>query len=140
MNDLATWVQNGLISLAALGSCVAYIHNRTDALRKRSEEDLGKMKTELEQAISSERAEREEHISIERSERRREIDRVGKAIEALAGVPGAIALVAQSVDNLGKRFDDNKAEQSRASDEVKHAVRGLDQKLTALAVGGRTHG
>lgn len=127
IGDLATWVQTGVTILVFLGGIVAYIHNRTDSLRRKAESDLASAKEEITRETS-------EMIAAEREERRREVDRLEKAILSMQGLPAQVSKVAQSVEHLSERFGDNKAEQARAVDEIKHTVREIFSKVDGLAV------
>ncbi len=105
-------------SLAAFG----YIESR---LRSVTEKAEGK--------VAAEAGRLERLVIAEREERRREYDRIGRAMEAFTVTTGEMGKVAISVEHLAEGLKAHAALTDRNIDEVKHSIRNLDQKMTALA-------
>jgi hypothetical protein len=141
MVDIPAWLQG----LSALGALAAVIWGGIEMR-------VAKAHKSVHTRLDNEVADIKDLINSESTERKRDVERIDGELVGIADlrsglsrleatvagafekVTGASALIGAHVEALATRFADFKTASDKSSDEIKHAVRGLQSQVQDIAV------
>jgi len=132
VGEITDWIGLGLTSLGMAMAGAVYVQNEIKNLRDKTEARMVEQKKELKTQHAEDLARVERAVDEERTERRRELDRMEKTIEGFADVASAVIGMGKSIEHLTEKFADHQKHNDRALDELKHSIRGMDQKIEGL--------
>lgn len=129
MSDVTNWIGLGLTALALVLGGSVFVQKSIESLRDKMEAKLEAQKKELSETHLRELTAVKTEVAEERHERRRELDQMGETLKGFADVASAVVAMGKSVEHLTEKFSDHQRGTERAMDELKHSIRGIDDRV-----------
>lgn len=138
MSEVTTWIGLGFSALGMTFGGMAYVQQQLKDERNRTDGAINLVRVEFHDRHKEDVARLEKAIDEERIERRRELDEIKQMFRGFADVATAVISMGKSMEHLTEKLNDHQRHTDRAIDEVKHAVRSMDEKLQTAAKAPRT--